>query len=113
MHTSTLKITVDAKNGNFLTNAFEDEATLKTSRKKVRRRQVIELDFLSLSPLHRCRTDPFMQFWDPLAGNCYNISCGYHFQNRDGGCFYRNITRPPRQRLCTREILELKWWEVR
>ena len=41
----------------------------KRPKRRIQLRHLIELDFLSLSPLHRCRTNPFMQFYDPLAGN--------------------------------------------
>ena len=41
----------------------------KRPKRRIQLRHLIELDFLSLSPLHRCRTNPFTQFYDPLAEN--------------------------------------------
>ena len=108
----------------FLSNSSTKQRLRKKQYHRLRHyNHLLELDFLSLSPLHQCVTDPFVQFWDPLAGNCYNISCGYHFENRNGGCFYRNITRP-QNRLCSHKsaittsssgekLIQLKWWEVR
>ena len=33
------------------------------------------------------------QFWDSLMGECYNVSCGFLYENVGGGCVFRNITR--------------------
>ena len=32
------------------------------------------------------------QFWDPVYRNCYNLTCGFLYQNIQGTCQYRNIT---------------------
>lgn len=97
---------------NFVSTMAQGSKAL-SRRKYARLRRLIELDFLSLSPLHQCQSkNPFMQFWDPLAANCYNVSCGHHFENRNGECFYQNITRALS---CanSKEIIHLKSWEVR
>ena len=98
--------------GNLLHFPQIIEESAKNGLDRRKHRLVLELDFLSLSPVHNCRTDPFMQFWDPLAANCYNISCGYHFENRNGGCFYRNVTRGLK---CSHKSQpkSLNWWQVR
>ena len=39
----------------------------------------------------QCERDS--QFWDPVYQQCYNLSCGFLYQNTiDGDCRYRNIT---------------------
>ena len=35
----------------------------------------------------------FSQFWDPIYKGCYNIFCGFLYNNIGGYCEYRNITR--------------------
>ena len=37
--------------------------------------------------------DKYVQFWDPIYDNCYNIVCGFLYTNTGGYCEYRNITR--------------------
>ena len=43
-------------------------------------------DFISSD----CNVDN--QFWDPVYRNCYNLTCGFLYQNIQGTCQYRNIT---------------------
>ena len=69
----------------------------------------IELDFYS-SQTKSCSMAEAKQFWDPVVGQCYNLSCGYLYENRLGTCSFKNITR--QNLLCTHKS-ELKWWEVR
>lgn len=102
-----------AMTNDYYSGKVDNPVATKSRRKYAKLRRLIELDFLSLSPLHQCRTDPFMQFWDPLAANCYNVSCGHHFENRNGECFYRNITRLLSCNKSKQDIIQLKWWEVR
>ena len=34
-----------------------------------------------------------LQFFDPLLGQCYNVTCGLLYENVAGDCRYRNITK--------------------
>ena len=58
----------------------------KKRPKKRQLRHLIELDFLSLSPLHRCRTNPFMQFYDPLAANVIYFWPSHQSFSREINC---------------------------
>ena len=78
-----------SSNGNFMTN-----------EKKL---PLVKLDFLNSQ--HNCENG----FWDPLAGRCYNTSCGYHYQFQNGHCIFRNIS----QTLPCPQKNEFRWWEVR
>ena len=81
--------TTESSKGNFMTND-----------KKL---PLVKLDFLNSQ--HNCENG----FWDPLAGRCYNTSCGYHYQFQNGHCIFRNIS----QSLPCPQKNEFRWWEVR
>jgi hypothetical protein len=40
----------------------------------------------------RCASDG-SQFWDPVKLTCYNVTCGFLYNNVGGRCVFRNISK--------------------
>jgi hypothetical protein len=61
--------------------------------------------------------DPSSQFWDSLHSNCYNVTCGFLFENVAGGCVARNITQDQLNANLVRSdkcyMVTLHPWEMR
>ena len=65
-----------------------------------------DLDFMAKN----CQNEAYLQIWDPLGQTCYNLSCGFYSEARDGSCYYRNVTLRNLECNITREM---NWWEFR
>ena len=96
---------------NFLTHHLEAatvEAENNNSLLRGHRGQLwsTDLEFMS----ENCQTEPYLQIWDPVGHVCYNLSCGIHFEAKDGGCFFRNVTNAD---LVCDSTSEMQWWQFR
>ena len=66
-----------------------------------------DLDFMAAK---KCQNEAYLQIWDPIGQTCYNLSCGFYSEARDGSCYYRNVTLRTLECNITREM---NWWEFR
>jgi hypothetical protein len=55
------------------------------------------------------------QVWDGLRRACYNISCGFLYDNVAGECIYRNITQDLLRNAVDKDcyMITLHPWELR
>ena len=96
---------------NFLTHHLEagtSKAEAKNNNSLLRGGQLwsTDLEFMS----ENCQTEPYLQIWDPVGQICYNLSCGIHFEAKDGGCYFRNVTNA---NLVCNSTSEMQWWQFR